>query len=79
MVFYNQAWLTLVVKSLPAFLPLEFVNLAHDVVQAILQPVVVGITDAGIILLVVGLGMWIASAFFRNRDQTNPAPTLSLR
>jgi hypothetical protein len=79
MVFYDQAWLILVAKSLPSFLPLEFVNLAHDVVQAILQPVVVGILDAGIVLLLVGLGMWIASAFFKNRNQANPLPDLSQR
>jgi len=79
MFFYDQAWLVLVANRLPSFLPLEFVDLAHDVVQAILHPVVVGITGAGIIMLVLGLGMWIGSALIKSRDKADPAPILSLQ
>jgi hypothetical protein len=79
MLFFNQAWVALVVNRLPSFLPLEFVSLAHDVVQAILHPVMVGITGAGIIMLVVGLGMWIGSAFIKSRNQADPGPASSLR
>jgi hypothetical protein len=75
MVFYDQAWLVLVANRLPSFLPLEFVDLAHDVVQAILHPVMVAITGAGIFMLVLGLGMWIGSVFIRSRKQTAPSPT----
>ncbi len=78
-VFYDQAWLALVAKQLPSFLPLEFVSLAHDVVQASLHPVVVGITGAGLIMLGLGLGMWIGSAFMKGRNQADPGPTLSLQ
>jgi hypothetical protein len=78
MVFYDQAWLALVANQLPSFLPLESVSLAHDVVRATLHPVVVGITGAGIIMLGLGLGMWIGSAFMKSRNQADPAPTLSL-
>jgi hypothetical protein len=79
MVFYDQAWLALVANQLPSFLPLESVSLAHDVVRATLHPVVVGITGAGIIMLGLGLGMWIGSAFMKSRNQADPAPTLSLQ
>ena len=77
-VFFDQAWAALVANHLPYFLPLEFVNLAHDVVQAILHPVVVGITVVGIIMLVLGLGMWIGSVFNKSRNHADPAPASSV-
>ena len=55
----------------------ELVNLAHDVAQAILHPIMVGITGSGIIMLVLGLGMWIGSGFIKNRRNPDTAPAYS--
>ena len=67
MFFFDQAWLGILVNHIPAFLSPGTVNLGHDVVQAILQTLTIGITSIGIIMAVLGLGMWIGSGFIQRR------------
>ncbi|MGD0752329.1 MAG: hypothetical protein ABSA23_13095 [Anaerolineales bacterium] len=68
MVFFDQAWTSILAKYIPSFLPLGLVNLGHDVVQAILHTLTVGITNIGILMAVLGLGMWIGSGFIKSRS-----------
>ena len=76
-VFFEQAWAALLVNRVPVFLSPGMVSLIHDVVLAILRTVMVWITGGGIIMIVLGLGMWIGSGFIKSR--TNPdTPPASL-
>jgi len=76
-IFFDQVWAAILINRIPSFMSLELVKLAHDVVLAILHPVVVGITSTGIILLVLGLGMWIGSSFIKSRGNPDTSPTSS--
>jgi hypothetical protein len=78
-IFFDQAWSAILAKRIPSFLSLELDNLAHDVVQAILHTVVVGITISGICVLVLGLGMWIGSGFIKSRSNPDHSSDPSLR
>jgi len=73
-VFFDQAWAAMLVNRIPSFISLELVSLAHDVVQAILRPVVVGITGSGIFMLVLGLGMWVGAGFIKSRSNPQASP-----
>jgi len=76
-VFFEQAWAALLVNRVPVFLSPGMVSLIHDVVLAILRTVMVWITGGGIVMIVLGLGMWIGSGFIKSR--TNPdTPPASL-
>jgi predicted PurR-regulated permease PerM len=76
-VFFDQAWAAILANRVPSFLSPGMVSLIHDVVQAILHAVMVWITGSGILMIVLGLGMWIGSGFIKSR--TNPdIPPLSL-
>ena len=66
--FFEQAWDTLVANSIPSFLSPGLVNLGHDVVQAILETLIIGITEIGILMAVLGLGMWIGSGLIKSRS-----------
>ena len=77
--FFDQAWGAILVNHIPASMSLELVKLAHDVVLAILHPVVVGINVTGIIMLVLGLGMWVGAGFIKSRSGPETSPESSLR
>jgi hypothetical protein len=72
-VFFDRAWFAVLANRIPPFLSPGLVNLSHDVVQAILHTVMVGITGSGIIMIVLGLGMWIGSGFIKTMNESGPA------
>ena len=49
-VFFDQAWLAVLANRLPLYLSPALVNLGHDVVQAILHTLLVGVTGSAIIM-----------------------------
>jgi hypothetical protein len=75
--FFDQAWMILLANRIPPYLTPGLVSLAHDVVQTILHTLMVGITDIGIIMIVLGLGLWIGSGFIKSRNNPEPSPASS--
>jgi hypothetical protein len=73
-VFFEQAWAALLVNRVPVFLSPGMVSLIHDVVLAILRTVMVWITGGGIVMIVLGLGMWIGSGFIKGRTNPDTSP-----
>jgi len=75
-VFFEQAWLAILANRIPPYLSLGLVNLGHDLLRAIFQTLMFGIVASGIILIVLGLGMWIGSGFIKKKikPDTSPAP-----
>jgi hypothetical protein len=73
-VFFDQAWAAILANRIPSFLSPGMVSLGHDVVQAILHTVIVGITSIGILMIVVGLGIWIGSGFIKSRTKPDTPP-----
>jgi hypothetical protein len=71
--FFDQAWFVLLANRIPAYLSPVLVSLSHDVAYAILQTVTVGIAGSGIVLAVLGLGMWLGSGFIDNKPDTSSA------
>jgi hypothetical protein len=75
-VFFDPAWAALLINRVPFFLSPGMVSLIHDVVLAILRTVMVWITGGGIVLVVLGLGMWIGSGFIKSRTNSDTPPAL---
>ena len=74
MVFFGQAWQALLASRIPPYISQGLVSLGHDVVQAILHSLLVGVTISGICMLVLGLGMWIGSGFIKSRSNPDSMP-----
>jgi hypothetical protein len=74
MAFFDQVWAAILTILIPPFLSPGLVNLGHDVVQAILDTLIVGITDIGILMAVLGLGMWIGSGLIKSRSGPDNSP-----
>ncbi|HTX91096.1 MAG TPA: hypothetical protein VMC09_07760 [Anaerolineales bacterium] len=74
LVFFEQAWLTVLAGRIPPYLSLGTVSLLHDLVRAILQSYLGGILFGGIALLVLGLALWIISAFIKDKVEPIPEP-----
>jgi hypothetical protein len=75
MAFFDQAWAALLANHIPAFLSPGLVNLGRDVVQAILQTLTIGIKNIGILMAVLGLGMWIGSGFIQKQGGPDNSPS----
>jgi hypothetical protein len=74
MAFFDQAWAAILANLIPPFLSPVLVSLGHDVVQTILQTCTVGITEIGILMAVLGLGMWIGSGLIKSRSAPDHLP-----
>ncbi|MGD0878627.1 MAG: hypothetical protein ABSA01_10830 [Anaerolineales bacterium] len=74
MAFFDQAWSAILANFIPPFLSPVLVSLGHDVVQTILQTLTVGISEIGIFMAVLGLGMWIGSGLIKNRSAPDHLP-----
>jgi hypothetical protein len=77
-VFFNQAWITLLARRIPASLTLGMVSLGRDLVQAILRTLMIRVTGSGIFMLVLGLGMWVGAGFIKSRPEPETSPASSL-
>jgi len=64
--FFDPAWALALANRLPQSLSPSLVILAHGMVKGVLYKVSIGTGVSGAILVVVGAGMWIGSAFIKN-------------
>jgi hypothetical protein len=69
--FFERIWVGLLASRLPASLSLGTITLGHDIVRALIQAFLSGVTIQGLVLSLFGLGMLIGSAF------TKPKPASS--
>jgi hypothetical protein len=80
-VSFEQAWLTFLASRIPAYLSLGVVTVFHDLTRVIIQTYLGGILVGGIVLFLLGLGMWIASGFIKKKSEplppAEPLPTAS--
>ena len=67
-IFFEQAWLSLLVIHLPPILSDGVVTLAHDLLRAMLQPYLGGVYLGAFLVGLPGLGMWIGSAFIKPKN-----------
>ena len=74
MFLFDQAWDAILANFIPSFLSPGLVNLGHDVAQAIFQSLTAGIMDIGILMAVLGLGMWIGSGLIKSRSAPDHLP-----
>jgi hypothetical protein len=70
--FFERAWLVFVANRIPPYLSLDAVALAHDLLRAILQPFLAGLTISVILVGVPGLGMWVGSTFIKQKSEPEP-------
>jgi hypothetical protein len=79
--FFEQAWLTFLASRIPAYLSLGVVTVFHDLTRVIIQTYLAGILIGGIVLVLLGLGMWIGSGFIKKKSEplplAEPLPTTS--
>jgi hypothetical protein len=71
---FEQFWLTILTKQIPAYLSLGLVTLGHDVGRSVFQSFLNGIALGGVLLTALGLGMWIGSRFVKPKGGSQ-APT----
>ena len=77
-VFFEQAWLVLLVKRIPAYISLGVTTMIHDLARALLQAYLVGILLGGLALALLGLGMWIGSGLIKKKAApAEPLPLVS--
>ena len=74
MAFFDQAWAAILANLIPPFLSPVLVSLGHDVVQTILQTCTIGIMGIGILMAVLGLGMWLGSGLIHSRGDPDNSP-----
>ena len=72
--FLEQAWQNQLVMVMPPMLTAGVINLAHDLVRAILQIYLDKVYLSSAIVGVVGLGMWIGSAFIKPKNKIEHTP-----
>lgn len=66
-ILFEQAWQNLLVISLPPILTAGVINLIHDLVRVVLQTYLNRVYLSIAIVGVIGLGMWIGSAFIKTK------------
>jgi hypothetical protein len=66
---FEEGWLTFLASRIPAYISLGTVTAIHDLTRAIMTIYMGGFLFGGILLAVLGLGMWIGSAFIKKAPQ----------
>jgi hypothetical protein len=69
-IFFEQTWSAFIVKRIPPYITTDLVTLGHDLLNAILQPFLKGLIMTGLIIGMVGLGIWVGSIFIRRINTT---------
>ena len=64
---FERGWLSLLAGKVPQTISLGAITLGHDVARAVLQSLLTGILIGSVLLGLLGLGMWIGSAFLEAR------------
>ena len=62
---FEEVWLALLADRIPSYLTLGLATLGHDLLQAVFNLLMAGIRNSGILLSLLGLGMWIGSFFIK--------------
>jgi hypothetical protein len=70
---FNAVWVNTLAQRVPAYISLGLITLGHDLFASVLHTFSEGIVIAGLILGLVGLGMWVGSCFVKDR-QPEPLP-----
>jgi hypothetical protein len=73
---FEEVWLLILANRIPPNLSLGLVTLGQDLARAVFQSLFGGVTIGGIILGLLGLGMWIGSFFIKSRSEPE-APAVS--
>jgi hypothetical protein len=68
-VFFEQTWSVIIVNRIPPYISSDLVTLGHDLLQAILQPFLKSLVISGLIIGVIGLGIWIGSIFIKQKNK----------
>ena len=64
---FERGWLSLLAAGkVPQTVSLGAITLAHDLARAVLQSLLAGILIGSALLGLLGLGMWIGSAFLKD-------------
>jgi len=71
-VFFERVWLVILARRIPPYLSLGVVTLGHDLARAIIQTFLGGLIVSGIIISLLGIGMWIGSTFIRLNNEVEP-------
>jgi hypothetical protein len=67
----------MVVNRIPPYLSLGVVTLGHDLARNIIQSFLGGLSGSGILLILLGLGMWTISFFIKGKQPAPPAPPVT--
>jgi hypothetical protein len=67
--FLNKLQIGLLTGSLPAYVSIGVARLGQDIAVAILHAVTEGVVLGGLLLALLGLGMWIGSYFIKGAKQ----------
>lgn len=71
---FEQVWLALLAGRIPPYLSLGLVTLGHDLLRAVFQVFMNGVGFHGVLLSLLGLGMWIGAGRIEPKaEKTLPA------